>query len=140
VPGCSKVWAGFSAACVVPSPKSQPYSSAYCDKFVNSIYKYAVKRNISLITANKAQLAEKGSQYYNLFDKNNLFLGFEAAVLGAVPVVRTISQAILPKKIKSIYGIFNGTSNYILSTMDKKNKNFDSPIFFQNATIVWKCC
>ena len=94
------------------------------DKFVNSIYKYAVKKNISLITANKAQLAEKGSQYYNLFDKNNLFLGFEAAVLGAVPVVRTISQAILPKKIKSIYGIFNGTTNYILSQMYSNKISF----------------
>lgn len=85
--------------------------------FVNSIYKYALKRNISVITANKAQLAEKGNIYYNLFDKKKLFLGFEAAVLGAVPVVKTISKSILLNKIKSIYGIFNGTTNYILSQM-----------------------
>ncbi|MDC1315918.1 homoserine dehydrogenase [Alphaproteobacteria bacterium] len=87
------------------------------DRFVNSIYQYAIKKKISLITANKAQLAEKGTKYYDEFDKNNIFLGFEAAVLGAVPVVRTISQVILPKSIKSIYGIFNGTTNYILSQM-----------------------
>ena len=55
------------------------------DKFVNSIYKYAIKKKISVITANKAQLAEKGSLYFQQFDNNNLFLGFEAAVLGAVP-------------------------------------------------------
>ena len=85
--------------------------------FVNSIYKYAIKRKISLITANKAQLAENGNRYYHSFDKNNLFLGFEAAVLGAVPIARSISQTVLPKKIRSIYGIFNGTTNYILSQM-----------------------
>ena len=62
--------------------------------------------------------------YYNLFDKNNLFLGFEAAVLGAVPVVKVISNSILPKKIKSIYGIFNGTTNYILSQMYSNKISF----------------
>ncbi|MAV82085.1 MAG: hypothetical protein CMI90_01310 [Pelagibacteraceae bacterium] len=87
------------------------------DTFVNSIYKYALKRKVSLITANKAQLAEKGDSFFNLFDSNDLYLGFEAAVLGSVPVVNTISKSILPKNITSIYGIFNGTTNYILSQM-----------------------
>ena len=63
------------------------------DTFVNSIYKYALKRKVSLITANKAQLAEKGDSFFNLFDSNDLYLGFEAAVLGSVPVVNTISRA-----------------------------------------------
>ena len=85
--------------------------------FVNSLYQYALKKNISLITANKAHLAENGPKYFNQFDRNNLFLGFEAAVLGAVPVVRVISETILLNKISSIYGIFNGTTNYILSQM-----------------------
>ena len=66
------------------------------DKFVNSLYQYAIKNKISLITANKAQLAEKGPRYFDQFDKENLFLGFEAAVLGAVPVVKSISDTILP--------------------------------------------
>ena len=94
------------------------------DKFVNSLYQYAIKNKISLITANKAQLAEKGPMYFDQFDKENLFLGFEAAVLGAVPVVKSISDTILPKKIKSIYGIFNGTTNYILSQMYKNKISF----------------
>jgi len=94
------------------------------DKFVNSLYQYAIKNKISLITANKAQLAEKGPRYFDQFDKENLFLGFEAAVLGAVPVVKSISDTILPKKIKSIYGIFNGTTNYILSQMYKNKISF----------------
>ncbi len=65
----------------------------------------------------KAQLAEKGHLFFGNFDKKNLFLGFEAAVLGAVPVVRGIEQSILPSKVKAIYGIFNGTTNYIISQM-----------------------
>ena len=62
----------------------------------------------------------------NLITKNYI-LGFEAAVLGAVPVVRSIEQSILPAKVKSIYGIFNGTTNYIISQM------YDNKISFQES-------
>ena len=85
--------------------------------YINKLYSYCIKNGISLITANKAQLAENGEKYFAKFDSQNLYLGFEAAVLGAVPVVRTIEQSILPAKVKSIYGIFNGTTNYIISQM-----------------------
>jgi homoserine dehydrogenase len=66
--------------------------------YINSLYNYCIDNNISLITANKAQLAENGHSFFGKFDKKNLFLGFEAAVLGAVPVVRSIEQSILPLK------------------------------------------
>ena len=56
-----------------------------------------------------------------------MYLGFEAAVLGAVPVVRAIEQSILPSKINSIYGIFNGTTNYIISQM------YENKISFQES-------
>ena len=85
--------------------------------YINKLYSYCIKNGISLITANKAQLAENGEKYFTQFDNQNLYLGFEAAVLGAVPVVRSIEQSVLPAKIKSIYGIFNGTTNYIISQM-----------------------
>ena len=85
--------------------------------YINKLYSYCVKNGISLITANKAQLAENGEKYFAKFDSQKLYLGFEAAVLGAVPVVRSIEQSILPAKVKSIYGIFNGTTNYIISQM-----------------------
>ena len=96
-------------------------------KFINDIYKYCLKNKISLITANKAQLAENGHNYFGNFDKMNLYLGFEAAVLGAVPAVRVIEQSILPSKINSIYGIFNGTTNYIISQM------YENKISFQES-------
>ena len=85
--------------------------------YINKLYIYCIKNGISLITANKAQLAENGEKYFAQFDNQKLYLGFEAAVLGAVPVVRSIEQSILPAKVKSIYGIFNGTTNYIISQM-----------------------
>ena len=92
--------------------------------YINNLYSYCVDNEISLITANKAQLAEKGHLFFGNFDKKNLFLGFEAAVLGAVPVVRGIEQSILPSKVKAIYGIFNGTTNYIISQMYENKISF----------------
>ena len=96
-------------------------------KLINDLYKYCLKNKISLITANKAQLAENGHTFFGDFDKMNLYLGFEAAVLGAVPAVRVIKQSILPSKINSIYGIFNGTTNYIISQM------YENKISFQES-------
>tara|TARA_B100000579_G_scaffold327051_1_gene276985 strand:+ start:10028 stop:11317 length:1290 start_codon:yes stop_codon:yes gene_type:complete len=93
-------------------------------KNINDLYKYCLKNRISLVTANKAQLAENGQSFFGDFDKKNLYLGFEAAVLGAVPVVRSIEQSILPSKINSIYGIFNGTTNYIISQMYENKISF----------------
>ena len=93
-------------------------------KYINELYMFCLKNKISLITANKAQLAEKSDLFFEGFDKSNLFLGFEAAVLGAVPVIRTIEHSIHPSKINSIYGIFNGTTNYIISRMYEKKISF----------------
>ena len=52
-------------------------------------------------------------------------LEFEAAVCGGVPIIRSLKEGLIANKINKVYGIFNGTSNYILSTMDKENKDFD---------------
>ena len=95
--------------------------------YINNLYKYCIDNEISLITANKAQLAEKGHSFFGNFDKKNLFLGYEAAVLGAVPVVRGIEQSILPSKVNAIYGIFNGTTNYIITQM------YENKISFQDS-------
>ena len=61
--------------------------------------------------------------FFEGFDKSNLFLGFEAAVLGAVPVIRTI-EIVFTLKVNSIYGIFNGTTNYIISQMYENKISF----------------
>ena len=93
-------------------------------KYINDLYKFCLNNKISIITANKAQLAEKSDLFFEGFDKLNLFLGFEAAVLGAVPVIRTTENSIHPSKINAIYGIFNGTTNYIISQMYENKISF----------------
>ena len=58
-------------------------------------------------------------------EKNSVNLEFEASVCGGVPIIRSLKEGLIANKISKIYGIFNGTSNYILSSMDKKNKTFN---------------
>jgi homoserine dehydrogenase len=85
----------------------------------------ALKNKKHVVTANKALIAKYGDQLAKIAEKNKVNLEFEAAVCGGVPIIRSLKEGLIANKISKIYGIFNGTSNYILSTMDKKNKNFD---------------
>ncbi len=85
----------------------------------------ALKNKKHVVTANKALIAKYGDELSKIAENNNVNLEFEAAVCGGVPIIRSLKEGLIANKIASIYGIFNGTSNYILSTMDKKNKDFD---------------
>ena len=84
----------------------------------------ALKNKKHVVTANKALIAKYGDQLSKIAEENNVNLEFEAAVCGGVPIIRSIKEGLIANKINRVYGIFNGTSNYILSTMDKENKNF----------------
>ncbi len=88
----------------------------------------ALKNKKHVVTANKALIAKYGDQLAKIAEKNKVNLEFEAAVCGGVPIIRSLKEGLIANKISRIYGIFNGTSNYILSTMDKKNKNFDEAL------------
>ena len=85
----------------------------------------ALKNKKHVVTANKALISKYGDQLSKIAEKNKVNLEFEAAVCGGVPIIRSLKEGLIANKISKIYGIFNGTSNYILSTMDKENKNFD---------------
>ena len=85
----------------------------------------ALKNKKHVVTANKALIAKYGDQLSKIAEQNNVNLEFEAAVCGGVPIIRSLKEGLIANKINKVYGIFNGTSNYILSTMDKKNKNFN---------------
>ena len=76
------------------------------------------------MTANKALIAKYGDQLAKIAEKNKVNLEFEAAVCGGVPIIRSLKEGLIANKISKIFGIFNGTSNYILSSMEKDNKNF----------------
>ena len=85
----------------------------------------ALKNKKHVVTANKALIAKYGDQLSKIAEENEVNLEFEAAVCGGVPIIRSLKESLIANKIFSVYGIFNGTSNYILSTMDKENKNFN---------------
>ncbi|MDA8764639.1 homoserine dehydrogenase, partial [Candidatus Pelagibacter bacterium] len=85
----------------------------------------ALKNKKHVVTANKALIAKYGDQLAKIAEKNKVNLEFEAAVCGGVPIIRSLKEGLIANKISKIYGILNGTSNYILSTMSKKNKNFN---------------
>ena len=84
----------------------------------------ALKNRKHVVTANKALIAKYGDQLAEIAEKNKVNLEFEASVCGGVPIIRSIKEGLIANRIQKIYGIFNGTSNYILSSMDKNNKNF----------------
>ena len=84
----------------------------------------ALKNKKHVVTANKALIAKYGDQLSRIAEQNSVNLEFEASVCGGVPIIRSLKEGLIANKIKKIYGIFNGTSNYILSSMEKENKNF----------------
>ena len=85
----------------------------------------ALKNKKHVVTANKALIAKYGDELSKIAERNKVNLEFEASVCGGVPIIRSLKEGLIANKISKIYGIFNGTSNYILSSMDKQNKGFD---------------
>jgi|TARA_B110000881_G_scaffold219403_1_gene241224 homoserine dehydrogenase len=85
----------------------------------------ALKNKKHVVTANKALIAKYGDKLAKIAEKNKVNLEFEAAVCGGVPIIRSLKEGLIANKISKIYGIFNGTSNYILSEMDKHKNSFD---------------
>ncbi|MFL2877752.1 MAG: homoserine dehydrogenase [Candidatus Pelagibacter sp.] len=85
----------------------------------------ALKNRKHVVTANKALIAKYGDDLSKIAEKNKVNLEFEAAVCGGVPIIRSIKEGLIANKINRVYGIFNGTSNFILSSMKRENKNFD---------------
>ena len=85
----------------------------------------ALKNKKHVVTANKALMAKYGDKLAKIAEKNKVNLEFEAAVCGGVPIIRSLKEGLIANKISKIYGILNGTSNYILSSMDKHSKSFD---------------
>ena len=81
----------------------------------------ALRNKKHVVTANKALIAKYGDELAKIAEKNKVNFEFEAAVCGGVPIIRSIKEGLIANNIKKIYGILNGTSNYILSSMDNDN-------------------
>jgi len=85
----------------------------------------AVQRGKHVVTANKALLAVHGEEIFAAASRQGIDLGFEASVGGGIPVIRALTEGLAANNIQSIYGIINGTSNYILSRMTSEGQRFD---------------
>ena len=77
-----------------------------------------------IVTANKALLAKHGQEVFEAIKKHDVNIGFEASVGGGIPIIRCIKDNLASNRFESIYGIVNGTGNYILSKMTDEGKNF----------------
>jgi len=84
----------------------------------------ALKNGKHVVTANKALLAIEGQELFEAAGKANKTLGFEAAVAGGIPIIKTLREGLASNHYLSIYGIINGTSNYILTMMTDEGKDF----------------
>ena len=84
----------------------------------------AISQKKSVITANKALLAKHGAELFEAADKNGVDLYYEAAVGGAIPILRPLRESIVGDHVHRIMGIVNGTTNYILTKMDERGSEF----------------
>tara|TARA_Y100000590_G_C15726723_1_gene1015515 strand:+ start:1436 stop:2719 length:1284 start_codon:yes stop_codon:yes gene_type:complete len=94
------------------------------DGISKKIVETALKNKKHVITANKALIAKHGDYLSYLAEKNKVNLEFEAAVGGGIPVLRTIKDGLATNKIYKVVGILNGTSNYILTKMQRTKNSF----------------
>jgi homoserine dehydrogenase len=85
----------------------------------------ALKAGKPVVTANKALLARHGVELAGLAEKHKVALNFEAAVGGAIPIVKTLREGLAGNAVARIYGILNGTCNYMLTRMERERLSFD---------------
>jgi len=90
-----------------------------------SLIETALRAGKPVITANKALLAERGPYLSALAASVGVDLNFEAAVAGAIPIVRTLRESLAGEDVVRVMGIVNGTTNYILSKMTSESRSYD---------------
>ena len=86
--------------------------------------KAALSRGVHVVTANKALLAAHGIELAGLAEENGALLNYEAAVAGGIPVIKALRESLTGNTISRVYGIMNGTCNYILTKMEKEGLSF----------------
>lgn len=84
----------------------------------------AIRKNKDVVTANKALLAVHGREVFSAAERAGVEIGFEASVGGGIPIIRTLKEALAGDRNRAVYGIVNGTSNYILSRMSGEGREF----------------
>src|SRR5580704_4152186 len=85
----------------------------------------ALQRGVPVVTANKAMIARHGLELAALAEKAGVALSFEASSAGGIPIVKTLREAMAGNSLRRVYGILNGTCNYILSRMETDGLSFE---------------
>ena len=96
------------------------------DGISKKIVELSLKNKIHVITPNKALISKHGDYLSKVAEKNKVNLEFEASVAGGIPILRTIKEGLATNKITKVYGILNGTCNYILSEMETSKNTFSN--------------
>ncbi len=97
-------------------------------ELADRLVRAALEGKKHVVTANKALLAERGKELFELAEANGCDLYFEAAVAGAIPVIRVIRESLASDRLLSVRGIINGTSNYVLSSMANRGATFEEAL------------
>ncbi|MDD5079203.1 MAG: homoserine dehydrogenase [Candidatus Omnitrophica bacterium] len=84
----------------------------------------AIKRGKNIVTANKALLSQDGKELFTLARESSKSIYFEASVGGGIPIIKSLREGLVANKFNSVFGIVNGTANYILSSMSRENCTF----------------
>lgn len=85
----------------------------------------SLKQGRAFVTANKAMIAHHGNELAKLTEEKGLFFGYEAAVAGGIPIIKSLREGFVGNQVSEVYGILNGTCNYILTVMRETGKPFD---------------
>ena len=88
--------------------------------------KAALARGLHVVTANKALLARSGVELAALAEEKGVILNFEASVAGGIPVIKALRESLTGNTVSRVYGIMNGTCNYILTRMEKEKLSFEA--------------
>jgi homoserine dehydrogenase len=88
--------------------------------------KAALSRGLHVVTANKALLARHGVELAAIAEDKGVILNFEAAVAGGIPVIKALRESLTGNTVARVYGIMNGTCNYILTRMEKEELTFEA--------------
>lgn len=92
----------------------------------DAVVRAAIAAGKSVVTANKALLARAGVELAGLAEAAGVDLAFEAAVAGGIPVIKMLKESLAGNNVTSVFGVLNGTCNYILSRMEKEHLTFDA--------------
>ncbi len=89
------------------------------------VIKQALANGKHVVTANKALIAERGNELFEVAEANKVCLAFESSVAGGIPIIKALREGLAANKINWLAGIINGTGNFILTEMTQKSRQFD---------------